>query len=339
MSSNNTGYNRGVVIGSTGSANVHASKLITITPWGTSSQPTMASAPLTSNIHSISHRLRIVRRIAAKKAAKMQPQANAIGQGRLERRLATQFNQQVEQQLAQANSRIRSFDQNPPELRRLGIPKPTYAVYSTSSSVHANLTESSPFQLAAARSCTIPQPASEILVQIHQSLVSNLTDLVLGGRTIYSHDLDDYAQQFLGRVPAEVKKEADGEAWSITLATFRPFELELDNGLIKVTIRATDFRRGNRALNQPTTIIANYKPVTGGGFTRLERQGDVEIKFNEGGVRNVALRAFMKTKLEQVFVEKTKDQSLSLAGRFPQLPGLRVDQMAIDDGWVQVGLQ
>ncbi len=347
FSSNNVGYNRGVLVRSTGAAHVNASKLIVFSPFGFSanpvitSQPTSVVAPLSSNIFSIEHRMRLIRRIASKKAAQMQPAANAIGQGRLENRIAQQFDETIGQQLASANGRLSSVNQHPPELRRLGIPQPSWSVYSTANSVEASLIERADHQLAASGSCPLPRPLSGIVCEVHQSVVTNVTDLVLGGRIIRNEDLDDLAQQFLGRVPDELWSEVEAdETWSITLAQYRPFELEFDDGYIKFAMRAVDFKKGDRGLNQPTTITARFLPVRVGNTIHLQRQGDVDIQLaQERGLGVVTMRAFMKSKFDKLFPEKTKDHSFDATRIAPNLPFVSLEHLALDDGWLQLGLR
>ena len=347
FSSNNIGHNRGVLVRSTGAAFVNASKLIVFNPFGSlsrptiHSQPTSVSAPLSSHIFSIEHRLRLVRRIASKKAAEMQPAANAIGQGRLERRIARQFDEQIESQLAQANGRLSTLNQQPPELTRLGIPHPSWSVFSTGESVEVSVTESSAYQLSAAQPCPLAKPHSGVVIEAHQSVITNLTDMVLGGRIIRNEDLDDLAQQFLGRVPDELWNEVQSdEPWSITLAQYRPFEVEFDDGFVKVAMRAVDFKKGDRGLNQPTTITAKFLPVRAGNSVYLERQGDVDIQLaQERGLGVVTMRAFMKSKFDKLFPERTKEQQIDTSRIGPKLPPLNVIHLALDEGWLQFGMQ
>ena len=119
MSTNSTGYNRGVVIRSTGASPILASKQIFVTPSGISSTAASVATNLQTQINSIEHRSRIVRRIAKRKAAETQPQANMIAEGRLQNRVRTQFDQQVEEQLGQARVQFANFQsqsQSRPEL-------------------------------------------------------------------------------------------------------------------------------------------------------------------------------------------------------------------------------
>ena len=82
LTSQNRGYNRGVVLRTSGTSPVFASKPITVTPEAISAGPSSVSTNLRTTIHRIEHRSRLVRKIAKKKAAQQKPQADAIAQGR-----------------------------------------------------------------------------------------------------------------------------------------------------------------------------------------------------------------------------------------------------------------
>ncbi len=194
MSTNSNGYNRGVVIRSTGASPVQASKQIFVTPTGISSTPAAVATNLQTQINSIEHRSRIVRRIAQRKAAETQPQANVIAEGRLQDRVRTQFDQQVEEQLGQARVQLTNFQnqsRSRPELVRIGMPMPTYSYNSTSTAIYGLLTQRTNSQLAALKPSDLPKAFdAPVVIEAHQSAVMNAIDVFLSGRTIRNYDLD-----------------------------------------------------------------------------------------------------------------------------------------------------
>lgn len=342
MTSQNKGYNRGVVFNTTGSSPIFASKQIYVTPNGVSSSPATATTNLQSQIDSIEHRLRIVRRIAKKKAAEQKPQADAIAQGRLQNKVQTQYDEQVTTQLSQASGQLSTLRQTQrPEFARVGLAKPSFAVYSTDSTVNGNLTQAASYQLAATSNCPIAKPSSsEVVVEGHQSAVINALDSLLGGRTIRSENLDEFAQQILGEVPEEISKEANGEAWSITFAKFHPVEIEFDDDQIKVNIRILKLTRGEQSLNDPASISLTYNPSYSDGVLKLRREADIEIEFlRNSGLEATVLRSFLKLKMESTFKEEIVTKRIDLAKQLPNAPKLEINSLKIDNGWVQVGLR
>ena len=342
FSSDNIGYNRGVKVYTTGSSPIYASKRITITPQGTITQPAVASTELQTTINAIEHQLRIVRRIASRKAAEQQPEANAIGQHRLETRLAQQFNNQIEQQLAQGNlSRLGALSQERVELKRLGLPKPTWNLKSSHTHIQANVLEAAAAQLAAPAVLPSAKNRNDILAEVHQSLPMNLAESVLGGRTLHSWEMDDLVRQYTTNVPAELVKESQGEPWSLTFASQHPVEVEFKDGLAIVTLRIAKMANKDQTLDQPATVTARYKPVLNSGYLVLERDGEVDLKFVRAasGIRAVALRSFFKGKFDKLFREKTQPQRVTFPTQIPNVSQLAVSNVTFNMGWAQFTLK
>lgn len=230
---------------------------------GISAQPASVATQLQSQITSIQHKLRIVRKIATKKAAETQPQANRIAEGRLQNRVRTQFDQQVETQLAESRMRLASFQQQPrPEIQRIGLSRPTHAFNSTSEAVYGTLTHSAPSQLAASSPSPLPRNASDFVIDAHQSALMNAVDTVLGGRTLRNADMDDLVRQFGMQVTDELAEESKSQAWSITFATFHPVQIEFNDGLVKFTLRISQMTRGDQSLKQPEPSLRAIAPRT-----------------------------------------------------------------------------
>ncbi len=343
LTTSNRGYNRGVVIGSSSYSPVSATKQIFITPSGISAASTNVATNLQTSINSIDHRLRIVRRIATRKAAEQKPLADAIAEGRMQSRIRNQYDEQVNQQLSEANVKLASVqNQTPPELARLGIPKPQLNYNSTSDAIHANIRQAAKFQLAAHRPSALAKPQSaDIVAEVHQSAVINALDIVLGDRTIRSVDLDDYAKQATGSVSEEIKAEVEGEPWSIALAAYRPVDIRLDDGLITVKLRIVRMTRGAQALDDSSIVTAVYRPTYSNGVVNLNREGPVDVSFTRAsrGLRVVTLRSFLKGKFDMFFKERIVTRRLDQWSLPAGVPQLTVDTLKLEDGWIQVGLR
>ncbi len=345
LTTNNTGYNRGVVLRSTGSSPIHAAKQINVTSQGVSSSRTSVATDLQTQINSIEHRSRIVRRIATRKAAETQPQANVIAEGRLQTRVSTQFDQQVEGQLSQSRVQLASFQQratSPPELARIGIPKPSYFFNSSAFAVHAIATERATSQLSAPRSSPLPQSSdAQVFIDAHESVVMNAIDIFLSGRTIQSSELDDLVAQFGAEITPELQAEADGEPWSITFASVHPILIEMNEGLVKITLRISRMTRGDQPLNQDTVVTATYRPSIANGYFRLDREGEMGINFiGRGGLGSVSLKPFIKGKFEKTFKPVLVNAPITLPiPNNPAMPRLQISNLIVDNGWAQISLR
>ena len=351
VSSDNVGYNRGVRIDSRGYSNVHVSRSLTLVPSASdgvhlSAGPVCIDSDFCSVIDSISHRSNLVRNIANKKVAKSKSQADTIAEGRLQKRVTDQFRQQTDQQLSQNNGNGLVV------MDRLALERPTTNGFTTDEELHLYLDHGRPYQLLAPVACPLPVPDGDIVVRVHQSVVMNYGDSILGGRIIRSEELPDLAKQILGKVPEEMLNQEDERPWSITLAPFHPIEMDLRNGQIEITVRLTRMERGDQVLDQSLTVTAVYAPNAVDGRTELVRQGDVRIDLvgRQGrGTRGVTLQAFLKGKFDKLFREKLLDKPADEAEtpammadikkRFPNLPNLQLSDLKMEQGWLQAVLR
>lgn len=336
--STSKGYNRSVVLNTSGSANIVAGESIAVTKEGlVSLGDTSADADLNTQIHSIEHQLKIVRKIAAKQASKKKPQADAISESRLENRLCRQFHEQLASQLAEANGRLNTSASA--KLTRLGIEKPQRTSWSNPQCLALLWNVKSNAQLAASSSCPLPADLSGMNVQIHQSLVGNLLDPVLAGRILRSEDMDGYIAQF-GEAAKRIPRKQDDGPWAITLNGFQPVEIVLDDSLIRFQIRTAKLEREDQVLDQPATVEAAYRVEIVDNAIQLRREGDLNVTFSgtqQKGVRAVTLRTFLKNKFEQLFRPELLDKPLQWTEKLPeQFRDMQLASMTIDDGWMQL---
>ncbi len=341
FSSNNVGVNRGVQLRTSSSAGVAACETIQLTNSGlVSFNDTGVDTSFQSQINSIEHRLRLVRKIASRKAAEQKPMADAIGQQRLETRIGTQFHEQLTQQLAESNLKIA-----PPALpviSRLGLVRPTRSSWTSNQFLALLWHTRDSDQLAATGSCPLVVQTEGITAQIHQSVIINYLDKALAGRVIRSQDLDDYAIQFGAQVGADLEEESKGEPWSVTLASYHPVEVEFDGNQVAFQIRTVRLDRGDQALTQPATIRANYRIEVIDGYIQLYRVGDVDIQFAgraQRGTRGAVLRGFLKSKFDKAFKQTLFNVPVRPTDRLPAgAPALKVVTMETGDGWLQAFL-
>ncbi|MFK7734515.1 MAG: hypothetical protein AB8B50_00705 [Pirellulaceae bacterium] len=344
LSSNNRGYNRGVVLNTTGDSPIHAMKPIVITQSSISSSPASVSTNLTTRINSIQHRLRIVRRIARRKAAEQKPQADQISEGRLRRKLQTQYDDQVEGQLAPLRTRLAELQRTRdarPEFQRLDLPRPAVVLASTHQSIDATVVQAATYQLAASGPCPIPKSLSAgAIIEIHQSILVNALETLLGDRVIEQHDLDDLAKQFLGSVPEELKTGDAVEPFLARMPAFNPVQVQFDDGQVKVTLRFSRLEGNDRKI-AGAVVSATYQPELVGNRLRLTRIGDLEIELPlvRSSSRRTILRSAAKVKLEEVFKESFETQALDLRRAVPNAPDIRIESIKFDEGWAQIAIR
>jgi hypothetical protein len=342
FASQNKGYNRGVVLNTTGTADVAACETLTLGDAGLMSLgDTGVDAQLSTSIQSIEHKLKIVRKIAAKQASKKKPQADAIGEARMENRIRTEFHQQLTDQLAEANSKLRQA-MDSPVLGRLGVPKPQRGSWSHPEQLGLHWKVQSGTQLASDAPCPFPADECGLTLQIHETLAGNLLDPVLAGRILRSEEMEGYVAQFGDLAKGIPRKEQDGP-WAITLNSFRPVETVFDDNLIKFRVSTSRLEREDQALPNTATVEAAYRLVQTDGTVQLVRQGELNVEFAgkvQQGARGVVLRTFLKSKFEQLFRQELFDTPVRWSDRLPeQFKDLQLCAVGIDDGWLQLQIR
>ncbi len=340
FSSQNIGYNRSVKLHTQGSGSVAASETIALTDTGLAPlNDTSSDANLASQINDIEARLRIVRKIASKQAAKQKPQADSIAEGRLEDRIRTQFHEKLTQQISEANQRIKTPDL--PVLTRLGVDRPSRTTWSSPQYLALLWKLQGQSQLAAPTSCPLVVDPSGVTVQLHHSVVTNLLDPVLAGRIIKNTDVDSISTQFGGTLGKGLAQQKDEKPWAITMAPFHPVEIELDDSLVKFRIRTSRLDSGDQVLKMGASIEAAYKIVLTNGAIQLERQDDVKIVLAEQrGARPATIRRLLKKIFDDVFKQQLLDQPVRVTDRLPnELKDLSLISISADDGWIQAHLR
>lgn len=339
FNSDNVGYNRGVQIKTTGFANVVACETVSLTPTGLSAMSdTVADAQLTTQINSIYAKSKLITKIAKKKAAQQKPLADSIAEGRMENKIRNQFHQKLSDQLAESNQKLASTDLS--TLQRVGLAKPSRTSWSSSQYLSLLWKVQDGSQLAAPVSCPLDVAPTGLTVQIHESVVGNLFDPIFGGRVLKSEEAGLYASQF-GDLGKKIKRDNE-EPWSVTMDSFYPVELKLDDNLITIRVRLNKLEKGDQALKQPALIQATYRPVLEDGALQLKREGEVKIEFygkQDRGVRAVSLRSFLKTKFSEFLKEDLLDVPLRLSEKLPpDFQSLELVSVSSESGWLQVHL-
>ena len=156
------------------------------------------------------------------------------------------------------------------------------------------------------------------------------------------NDLDDLVTQFGGKVTPELQKEADADPWSITFAAFHPVQIDLNDGLVKLTLRIGQMTRGDQVLKQDASVTAVYRSTVYNGYFRMDREGDVKIEFF-GKISNigaVSMRAFLKGKFEDTFKPLLVNAPITLpAPKQANVPQVQISNLQLDNGWAQISLR
>lgn len=289
---------------------------------------------------------RLIRRIAERKAAEIRPQAEAIAEGRAREKLRRQFDMQTAGPIAEARSQYPHRFRDP--LVERGWYPEVLHFSTTDSTLSVAARKAISDQIAAASPPPPTAPSALLSARVHDTLVNNVAEITLGGRTITQADIEKLAESRQLEMPEAFGSDPDQKPWSITFSSRRPVELDTQENWMRVTIRGDAFTSGEREF-PGMDIQAAYRVGLIEGDPRricLVRDGDVQIYppgFVPGSgdrltVQETSLRRILQRRFNRIFDEIVEVEPLQLPGQLEAAGPLPMEQLLVrKDGWISVG--
>ncbi len=336
--STTVGYNRGVTIHAVGHTDLKGGAKVAITPSGIAADPAWATAATGTTITGICHKSRLVRKIAQNRVGKSKGKAEAIASQRAANRLAGRLDQESETTVEELNQDFRDKFRNP--LLRKGDFPSLMRLATSEDALSIVMTQANAFQLAAG---TIQPPAHpdglDMAVQLHESFVGNMSQGLIGGKTLTSEELADTLREINGEVP-EGLADDDEPAWSVTFSRNLPIQVTFDGHLIRLVIRGRKFTRGDTVVQSEMEISATYKVEKTKTGAKLTRQGEVTAEYTKKGFQRpekIAIKTVMRKKFTALLKESRSFEGLELPGRWESAGKLSLGQMSCDKQWLVLG--
>lgn len=351
-------YNGPVVLQTRGSGQVFASRMLHVTETSVSAEPAVVQASLNNQITSIQHPLRLVRRIAKKRAAQQKPQADRIAVGKLRSQVAGQFIDQTDQATAITPPAV--LEKVTPLLKRLSLDEPSRTLGSIDDRIFIDATMRRRDQLSAIVSRPHVMQPFAVAIQLHESLIDNTLSPILAGRTLREGDVgglmasaglppDVSGNSLLDQPSDDASDEDEDEEppFEIEFARIRPIIFEARDQTLRVGVRGTRFASGGRELKRSLEISALYQPAfTDDGKAILIRQDDVDVSFSGSSgrltVSQAGLKATIQKKFADVFPEVLLDRAVTIpmTAKIESLRGRTYQATSIDaaGGWLSVGV-
>lgn len=345
FSSDNTGYNHPVRLQTSGMGQVTAWRTLHLDESGLQPEEPYVRVTLDSQINSIQHHLRLVRKIAWKQALRQKPLADRIAANKLRRRVGEQFASRTDE--AAAISPPNFLEEARPWFQRLDLPQPPPLWGSTDQALFIEAVLRQSGQLATAVSAPpVTAPSYDAAVQIHESAVRNALAPMLAGRTITRSWLDELLGS-IDRGPKSDEEQESQQAFELEFARFRPVIFEARDQTVRLGVRGTRFQQDGRALNRPLEITAVYQPQQSDeGVTTLVRQGDVDVDFPGGGrlsLSQTALRSSIKELFDDLFPPVLLDRTITVPedAKMEALRGseFRVRWVDAARGWLSIAIR
>ena len=293
----------------------------------------------------------LIQRLAYKQFYKGKAKADAGASDRAEVEAFGQFDSQTAESVAEgqgalANARGRATD--------YAAWIPDLFLRSTTNFIEAVGKMESAATLAAPNYPAAGTVPADVIVRLHDSLLSNLVDPIFAGKTFSNEELAAKAAELTGEVPEGLATEdGDGagedESFTITFDSVRPIQFEFDGNMVTVSVSGKRFAQEERRIDAGLQIRVRFKIKRTADGLQLIRDGLAEIDYTEPDkkdAKTVAFKSFLEDKLNS---EANKTNAIDLPPNL--LPIDQVDalksskiarelqlvQCSIDDGWFYLG--
>ncbi len=335
--SDSVGTNGPVRVFSRGYTSVAAKKSLTLDQTGLTDRPATARCSTRTRIGNVEAG-RLIKHVAMKRIEQTQPQAEAIASRRAAGKIASSVDERSEDLLGDANTSFADKFRLP-LVRRGGFPQ-QLQFRTTDDALEVTMLQAGRDQLAAPNSPPALDGKFDLAVRMHESLVGNLSQAVLGGVTLTDVRLAEMIKEATGKVPDELAIKDENDPWSITFTSELPIEARFSGQTVKISIRGKRFGRGDQEVRRLMEISATYTIEKLPDRARLVRQGDVQVEYltrTSQGAPDLAMKTFMKKKFEGLFKEEIVSEGLALPERWKSIGKLQLQQLGCDQGWLALG--
>ncbi|WP_230274227.1 hypothetical protein [Rhodopirellula halodulae] len=354
FSTTTRGYNGPVTLDTSGIGQVYAARQLVVTEKGIIAGEPIATASLSTNIHRINHPLKLVRKIASKKAAEMKPQAEALSRQKLQSRVLEGFRKQTDENV---NRSFPDLDAKmAPWLGRLDLPVPIRHLSSTSDEVHVQVTMQRPLGLSAGNagpslssvrtatsSGTYPGGYTAA-IQVHESILNNTVMQLLAGETFTPKKLRELTSSFGLQKDNDESTDDEAQDFEVDFSSFRPVYFEARDQTFRIGLRGDRFAQGGNELDRRLEVSALYRPaITEDNRMILIRDEEIDLQF-PGGRRLTLSQTAIKANIEEGFDKLFPDTllhrpwTIPADAKMPALAGRSADVIGIDarDGWLTI---
>ena len=198
---------------------------------------------------------------------------------------------------------------------------------------------------------TVP---ADVIIRLHDSLLSNLVDPIFAGKTFSNEELAAKAAELSGETPEGLATEdGDGpgedESFTITFDNVRPIQFEFDGNAVTVSVSGKQFAQGERKIDAGLQIKVRFKIKQTADGLKFIRDGQAEIDYTDPDKKDakiVAFKSFLEDKLNS---EANTTNAIDLPANLLPIDQvaalksskiareLKLVQCSIQNGWFYLG--
>ncbi len=339
------GYNGPVRIFSNATTELTARKRIWFDAGGVHSYRAVSRAKTNNRVRSVCA-VRgglLLAGLARRRVAQQEPLAEAIAADHAEARLRRRIDEEAEEPLLQLDRLYQEKVRRPLPERRLFPERLSFR--TTKEAIWVDAVQADAAQLAALDEPPKIDPQGLLQVAVHESLVHNVADRALAGRTL-TQEQYKALRRWLRDESSDDPPEMDGEPWAVSFPDRRPVSVEFAKDAVTITIRVQSYHEGDQSYpGMDATVRYQVQPKATGSI--LVRQGKIAIfppGFKPGGrtrltPRQVIARKLLEKRYQRLFPPELLTEGFVPQGEWAKIGRLRAAIVKAGGGWLAAAWQ
>lgn len=284
---------------------------------------------------------RVVQRMVWRRASRMMPEAEALTSRRAESEAASKLDQQANAALGNMNNifcqKIRA-----PLIRLNALPEQMH-FWTDATHLRLALNMHNESQLSAAGPAPALPASYDLAGCVHESMINNLCESMLGGRTIHDEAWLETMHLLLGERPRQLWVHDRAERWAVVFSKEQPLRAHCQNDRFGFTLRLAEVQRGDQTLRGPMEIEVRFVPQIDRDGPWLARDGELTIRVPSDidPQTETSLRTFLTRKFGAVFPPELHFYGLMppAGGTMGKLCQLRPAEFRANGGWLSVAYE
>ena len=321
---------------------IDARKRVVITGAGLFPAASQADCNTQTEILDVEATRRLIERLARRRAEKLRPEAQQSTSQQVAERVEAELDKQANDPLTGANQFYADKIRLP--LVNAGSFPRDLRLSTTSTHLALRVLAQKNGQEEAPAQMPRLNPQYDIHVCGHQSMVSNMSEPLVGGKTFSDKQFLDVMKIMTGTAQRGLWVFDGRDRWNVTFAHKRPIQAVFANGTFRLTYHFQGATCGDDTVQGAIEASALYRPMMSADGVYLVRESIPTIRYTDG-LPDDAPRVRVLQQLSQrfgaFFQEAIYFDGLSppAGGTYAKLRELKLVELKCEDGWFSIGYE
>ncbi|MCE9553108.1 MAG: hypothetical protein K8T91_06980 [Planctomycetes bacterium] len=339
---NATATKGSVTVRMTSQTSIDARKRVVITGAGLFPAASQADCNTETEILDVEASRRVMERLGRRRAEKMRPEAQQNTSQQVAERVEAELDKQANDPLTGANQFYADKIRLP--LVNAGSFPRDLRLSTTDTHLAIRVLAQKKGQDEAPARMPRLNPQFDIHVCGHQSMVANMSEPLVGGKTFDDKQFLDVMKIMTGTAQRGLWVFDGRDRWNVTFTKQRPIQAVFANGTFRLTYNFQAATCGDDTVQGAIEATALYRPMMSAEGVYLVRESSPMVRYTDGLPDDDA-RARVLQQLSQrfgaFFQESIHFDGLSppAGGTYAKLRELKIVELKCEDGWFTIGYE